>query len=56
MGLPAGWVTAVEGPPGMTDAGVRNARLKALGNSVVWQQIAAGIRILHARAAEAVAS
>ncbi|WP_220188434.1 DNA cytosine methyltransferase [Streptomyces phytophilus] len=54
MGLPAGWVTAVPGPPGMTDAGLRNARLKALGNSVVWQQIAAGIRILHARAFEAV--
>jgi DNA (cytosine-5)-methyltransferase 1 len=56
MGLPAGWVTAVPGPPGMSAAGLRNARLKALGNSVVWQQIAAGLRTLHARAVEAVSA
>lgn len=37
MGLPAGWVTDV---PGLS----RNEQLKALGNGVVWQQSAAGIR------------
>ena len=38
MGLPAGWVT---------DAGIpRNAQLKALGNGIVWQQMALALRLL----------
>ncbi len=40
MGLPAGWVT---------DAGIpRNAQLKALGNGIVWQQMALALRMLLA--------
>lgn len=42
MGLPDGHVTAV---PGLS----RNAQLKALGNGVVPQQLAAAIRLLLAR-------
>lgn len=49
MGLPEGHVTAV---PGLT----RNAQLKALGNGVVPQQIAAALRILLGGEALAVSS
>ena len=45
MGLPAGHVTAVPGPP-------RSAQLKALGNGVVPHQAAAAIRLLFARAGD----
>lgn len=44
MGYPDGWVTCT---PGLT----RNAMLRALGNGVVPQQMEAGIRLLHQRAA-----
>ena len=38
MGLPAGWVT---------DSGIpRSAQLKALGNGIVWQQMALALRLL----------
>lgn len=47
MGLPAGWVTAVDIP--------RNAQLKALGNGVVPQQAALALSLLTESAAEAVA-
>lgn len=49
MGLPAGHVTDVPAPPGMTPAGLRNARLKALGNGVVTEQAAYALRLLLAR-------
>lgn len=46
MGLPDGWVTDVPAPAGMRAAGLRNARLKALGNGVVPQQAEYAIRLL----------
>jgi DNA (cytosine-5)-methyltransferase 1 len=46
MGLPDGWVTGVPAPAGMSEAGLRNARLKALGNGVVPQQAEYAIRLL----------
>jgi len=49
MGLPEGHVCDVPAPLGMTLAGLRNARLKALGNGVVRQQGAHGVRVLRAR-------
>lgn len=49
MGLPDGLVTGVPAPPGMTPAGLRNARLKALGNGVVPQQAAHALRLILAR-------
>lgn len=56
MGLPAGWVADVPAPSGMTDSGLRNARLKALGNGVVRQQAAYALRILLDRMASEVAA
>lgn len=50
MGLPDGWVTCTAGPEDMSAAALRNAMLKALGNGVVWQQAAAALRLLLARA------
>lgn len=38
MGLPAGWVTETDIP--------RSAQLKALGNGIVWQQMALALRLL----------
>ncbi len=55
MGLPEGHVTAVPAPD-MTAAGLRNARLKALGNGVVPQQAAYALRLLMRRAAREVAA
>lgn len=49
MGLPAGHITDVPAAPGMTDSGLRNARLKALGNGVVRQQAVYALRLLLAR-------
>jgi DNA (cytosine-5)-methyltransferase 1 len=49
MGYPDGWVTCT---PGLT----RNAMLRALGNGVVPQQIEAGIRLLHGRAQQPLAT
>ena len=49
MGLPAGHVCDVPPPPGMTAAGLRNARLKALGNGVVPQQAAYALALLRDR-------
>lgn len=49
MGYPDGWVTCT---PGLT----RNAMLRALGNGVVPQQMEAGIRLLHARAQQPLAT
>ena len=46
MGLPEGHVCDVPAPEGMTAAGLRNARLKALGNGVVRQQAAYALRLL----------
>lgn len=46
MGVPVGHVTDVPAPPRMRPAGLRNARLKALGNGVVRQQAAHALRIL----------
>ncbi|MBB5085053.1 hypothetical protein HNR40_010566 [Nonomuraea endophytica] len=43
MGLPAGHVCDVPAPTGMRPAGLRNARLKALGNGVLPLQGAAAI-------------
>ena len=50
MGFPDGWVTCTPGPDGISAAALRNAMLKALGNGVVWQQAAAALRLLLARA------
>lgn len=50
MGLPDGWVTFTPGPDGMSPAALRNAMLRALGNGVVRQQAAVGIRFLAGRA------
>ncbi|MFI6883409.1 DNA cytosine methyltransferase [Streptosporangium canum] len=49
MGLPEGHVCDVPPAPGMTAAGLRNARLKALGNGVVRQQAVYALRLLLAR-------
>ncbi|MGI5288065.1 hypothetical protein ACQEVF_32635 [Nonomuraea polychroma] len=56
MGLPKGHVCDVPAPPGMTPAGLRNARLKALGNGVVRQQAAYALRLLLDRAPQEVAA
>ncbi|HEY9411001.1 MAG TPA: DNA cytosine methyltransferase [Jiangellaceae bacterium] len=56
MGLPEGHVCAVPAPEGMTAAGLRNARLKALGNGVVRQQAAYALRLLLERASQEVAA
>ena len=52
MGLPLGHVTDVPASPDMTAAGLRNARLKALGNGVVPRQAAHALRLLLARMAQ----
>ncbi len=52
MGLPEGHICSVPAPPGMTDAGLRNAQLKAGGNGVVPQQAAYALGLLAVRAAE----
>ncbi|WP_205048940.1 hypothetical protein [Streptomyces alboflavus] len=52
QGVPRGHVTDVPAPEGMSQAGVRNARLKALGNGVVPPQAAAALRLLLARLPE----
>lgn len=51
MGLPEGHVCDVPAPEGMSEAGLRNARLKALGNGVVPQQAAYALRLLLERVA-----
>jgi hypothetical protein len=56
MGLPEGHVCDVPAPEGMTAAGLRNARLKALGNGVVRQQGAYALRVLLHRMRSEVAS
>jgi site-specific DNA-cytosine methylase len=56
MGLPEGHVCDVPAPEGMSVAGVRNARLKALGNGVVPQQAAHALRMLLDRMRSEVAS
>lgn len=56
MGLPEGHVCDVPAPDGMTVAGLRNARLKALGNGVVRQQAAYALRLLLDRLASEVAA
>ena len=53
MGLPEGHVCDVPAPLGMTAAGLRNARLKALGNGVVRHQAAHALRLLLARTGQA---
>lgn len=53
MGLPAGWLTAVPLPAGMTGSQARNAQLKAGGNGVVPQQAYAAINELWYRAVAA---
>jgi DNA (cytosine-5)-methyltransferase 1 len=50
MGLPAGWLTDVPLPAGMTESQARNAQLKAGGNGVVPQQAYAAIDELWYRA------
>jgi hypothetical protein len=56
MGLPEGHVCDVPAPEGMTAAGLRNARLKALGNGVVRQQCAYALRVLLHRMRSEVAA
>jgi DNA (cytosine-5)-methyltransferase 1 len=56
MGLPEGHVCDVPAPEGMSVAGVRNARLKALGNGVVPQQAAHALRVLLDRMRSEVAA
>jgi DNA (cytosine-5)-methyltransferase 1 len=56
MGLPEGHVCDVPAPEGMSVAGVRNARLKALGNGVGPQQAAHALRMLLDRMRSEVAS
>ncbi|MFJ5820081.1 DNA cytosine methyltransferase [Streptomyces sp. NPDC093108] len=46
QGIAAGHVTAVPAPPRMSEAALRNARLKALGNGVVPLQSAFAVRLL----------
>ncbi|MFI5809286.1 DNA cytosine methyltransferase [Streptomyces sp. NPDC051561] len=46
QGVPAGHVTSVPAPPGMSAAALRNARLKALGNGVVPLQAEVALRLL----------
>ncbi|MFF7365654.1 DNA cytosine methyltransferase [Streptomyces sp. NPDC008125] len=46
QGIPAGHVTGVPGAPGMSEAALRNARLKAIGNGVVPLQSAVAIGLL----------
>ncbi|MFF1498673.1 DNA cytosine methyltransferase [Streptomyces sp. NPDC058316] len=46
QGLAAGHVTAVPAAPGMSEAALRNARLKALGNGVVPLQSAVAVQLL----------
>ncbi|GAA0853295.1 hypothetical protein GCM10009525_82610 [Streptosporangium amethystogenes subsp. fukuiense] len=55
MGLPEGHVTDVPAPD-MTPAGLRNARLKALGNGVVRQQAVYALRLLLDRIASSPAA
>jgi DNA (cytosine-5)-methyltransferase 1 len=50
MGLPEGHVTDPAIWDGWKPGAARDAQLKALGNGVVVQQIAAGIRLAAARA------
>ncbi|WP_329151273.1 DNA cytosine methyltransferase [Streptomyces sp. NBC_01456] len=49
QGLAAGHVCSVPAAPGMSEAALRNARLKALGNGVVPLQAEAALRLLLAR-------
>ncbi|MCX4615740.1 DNA cytosine methyltransferase [Streptomyces mirabilis] len=51
MGLPEGHVCSVPPAPDMTEAALRNARLKALGNGVVPMQAEAAVRLLLDRVA-----
>jgi len=52
MGLELGHVTADEiWPADWSVSKKRNAQLKVLGNGVVWQQAAAGVRYLLERVA-----
>lgn len=51
MGCPEGHICSVPPAPGMTEANLRNARIKAAGNGVVWQQAAAATRLLLDRVA-----
>lgn len=51
MGLPEGHVCSVPPAPGMSEAALRNARLKALGNGVVPLQAEVAVRYLLARVA-----
>jgi DNA (cytosine-5)-methyltransferase 1 len=50
MGLPAGWLTAIPLPDGMTASQARSAQLKAAGNGVVPQQAYAALAELWHRA------
>ncbi|MGW3072334.1 DNA cytosine methyltransferase [Kitasatospora sp. NPDC001132] len=50
MGLPAGWITDIPLPDGMTASKARNAQLKAGGNGVVPQQAYAALTELWHRA------
>ncbi len=50
MGLPAGWITDIPRPDGMTASKARNAQLKAGGNGVVPQQAYAALTELWHRA------
>ncbi|MFQ6851235.1 DNA cytosine methyltransferase [Streptomyces sp. 35M1] len=49
QGVPAGHVCSVPGAPGMSEAALRNARLKALGNGVVPLQSAYAVGLLLGR-------
>ncbi|MFJ8755642.1 DNA cytosine methyltransferase [Streptomyces cyaneofuscatus] len=49
QGVPAGHVCSVPGAPGMSEAALRNARLKALGNGVVPLQSAHAVCLLLER-------
>jgi DNA (cytosine-5)-methyltransferase 1 len=51
MGLPKGHICSVPPAPGMTEANLRNARIKAAGNGVVPLQAAAATRLLLDRVA-----
>lgn len=51
MGLPEGHLCSVPPAPGMTEAALRNARVKAAGNGVVPLQAAAAVRLLLDRVA-----
>lgn len=56
MGLPEGHLCSVPPAPGMTEANLRNARIKAAGNGVVPMQSAAATALLLNRVAPEVPS